>query len=70
MEIIKEMKPIISPSACLIKDLQRQVNDILCPCGKIKCEGYRRRQEYLLEQISFSEIVLHTLPIISKFLTL
>lgn len=55
-------------SALLIKDLQNQVDNVFCSCGKVSCEGYRRRCEYLKGIIPFSKVVLHTLPIISKFL--
>jgi hypothetical protein len=57
-------------SALLIKDLQKKVDRVFCPCGKVSCEGFRRRLEYLEGKIAFSDVVLHTLPIVSKFLTL
>jgi hypothetical protein len=60
------MKP--TKSALLIKDLQKQADKVFCPCGKVCCEGFRRRQEYLQGTIPFSKVVLHTLPIVSKFL--
>ena len=53
-------------SALLIKQLQKQVDKVFCPCGKVSCEGFRRRQEYVEGKIAFSDVVLHTLPTILK----
>lgn len=61
----EEMKP--TQSALLIQDLQKKVDKVFCPCGKVCCEGFRRRLEYLEGKIAFSDVVLHTLPVIEKF---